>query len=358
MTHLSESDLRTELQAAQRRIQELEQQLALRNPAGAGMPADEQEYRTLVESSPYCIKVLDADGRVTSMNRAGLGMVDEACEADVVGQHMLTFVSDHDQERVSNLVDRALTGEASEFEFLAAVGLKFRSTLVPLRDEQGKITRLLSITLDVTDQQRLIDELDHRVKNNLAAVLALAEQTMQSARTPDDFFGVFSGRIQTLARSHEALAAARWTGVQLHELIGVAVGAQFGGDESRLSVNGDDVLICPRRCGPIALILHEMTTNAIKHGALASQSGRIEIKTNADDQTLTLVWSETSDAGGGSFVPGVGLGLIRGFVEFELKGGMDVSLPDAGLAATFTIPLDSIADAMPVDVGSCEVGHG
>lgn len=113
----------------------------------------EDKYRTLVESSPYCIHQIDPEGRFMSMNRAGLQMIDEDDEAFIVGVLYLGMVSVEDRERISRLMDRAFAGELAEFEFAAPSKHRFRSNFVPIFNAEGKIDRLLSITQDITEHK-------------------------------------------------------------------------------------------------------------------------------------------------------------------------------------------------------------
>ncbi len=114
----------------------------------------EEKYRTLVESSPYCIHQIDQDGRFISMNRAGLAMIKEEDETVIVGVPYLNTVCDEDKQRVAGLLTSALAGEYREFEFRSKTDQYFSSNFVPIRDAQGKVDRLLGITVDITERKR------------------------------------------------------------------------------------------------------------------------------------------------------------------------------------------------------------
>jgi two-component sensor histidine kinase len=278
------------------------------------------------------------------MNRSGLEMINERSESDIIGRHYLQVVCGQDFDRVAGLLDRALAGEPSEFDFLSSVGKYFRSNFVPIVQPDGGVSRLLSITQDITGRRRLVEELNHRVKNNLAAVLALAEQTRHSAQSIDDFMQTLDGRIRALARSHDALAGTQWEGVMLHEVARLAVQAYMPIESRRVQVSGDDVRLPARACGPLTLALHEMTTNAVKHGAFSTASGRVELVTAVDDaDELELTWREFDGRTIATpMVSGVGISLIRGFVEHELNGRLELDLAASGLSARMTIPLGAL----------------
>jgi len=118
------------------------------------LKSSEQKYRTLVETSPYCIHQIDIEGRIMSMNRAGLEMLGVADESSVIGLSSLEAVCKEDRERVSRLLEDAFAGASRDFEFQSVGGLDFRSTVVPKFDPQGKVNCLLGITQNVTDQVR------------------------------------------------------------------------------------------------------------------------------------------------------------------------------------------------------------
>ncbi len=113
----------------------------------------EEKYRKLVESSPYCIHQIDNDGRLVSMNRAGLKMLGLEKESDIVGVPYINAVSDENQKRISSLMEDAFKGEYSTFEFSGKEGKHFLSNFVPITDEDGVIDRLLGITQDITEQK-------------------------------------------------------------------------------------------------------------------------------------------------------------------------------------------------------------
>jgi PAS domain S-box-containing protein len=350
-------EITDELERTKARVVELERELERRKLAVEDLRRSEEKYRTLVESSPYCIKLIDENGRLLSMNRSGLEMINEKSEADIIGRHYLQVVCARDLERVTDLLDKALAGEASEFDFFASVGRFFRSNFVPIIDEGGRVTRLLSITQDVTDRRRLVEELNHRVKNNLAAMLALSKQTRRSAQSLDQFVETFDERIRALARSHEALSSTRWHGVQLHDVLRIAIEGYVPLDHGRVDISGDDVRLPSRACGPLTLALHEMTTNAVKYGAFASPEGSVAITTAIDDgQMLELRWVERAgERGEEPLVPGVGTNLIRGFVEHELNGSLDLHLGATGLVGLIRIPLGELGgDDERLGPGACE----
>jgi two-component sensor histidine kinase len=139
-------------------------------------------------------------------------------------------------------------------------------------------------------QRLLLNELNHRVKNTLAVVQAMAQGTL--ARTPDpkEFAKSFGGRVQALARVHTLLSETSWQGAKLLELIGdqVLLGPA---DETRLTAVGPAVRLHAQLALHMALILHELGTNSRKYGALSVPTGRVTVNWAADD-ALRIRWTE------------------------------------------------------------------
>lgn len=111
----------------------------------------EVKYRTLVESSPYCIREIDTQGRLLSMSSAGLNMLNKTDECDVLGTSYDSAVCEPDRKRIAKILDCAFLGESSEFEFQAVNGKEYRSVFTPVFDTDDKVNRLLSITQDITN---------------------------------------------------------------------------------------------------------------------------------------------------------------------------------------------------------------
>jgi len=207
--------------------------------------------------------------------------------------------------------------------------------------------RLVSVSvqiLDVTERKRaeatqrlLIGELNHRVKNTLASVQAIATQTLRHSAGPSDFAPTFIGRIHALARAHSLLSATTWQGARLRELIEGQL--QLGTiDPQRLSFAGPEIELSPEPALHLALVLHELGTNANKYGALSNEAGRVRLEWRLRGAMLELEWAET----GGPAVTAPGRrGFGTALIERSLKaeGGSAVAVFAAeGLRWTLTVP--------------------
>lgn len=167
-------------------------------------------------------------------------------------------------------------------------------------DRDGK--HFIGITQDVTRRKKaekritmLMRELAHRVKNQYAVILAMIRETKKQAQSPDDFEDLIRSRIAALSRSHDLLVHGEWERADLHELI-IAHLDNFG-VRDRLTTEGPEVLLSPTAAQYIGMAVHELATNAAKHGALSAPAGRVNISWSlageADQSVLTLRWEET-----------------------------------------------------------------
>lgn len=196
-------------------------------------------------------------------------------------------------------------------------------------------------------QQLLVAELNHRVKNTLATVQAIAAQTLRHSADPDEFATNFTGRIQALAQAHSMLSDATWKGADLAELIREQL--RLGSlDESRVTTSGPEVRLPPQLALHLAPILHELGTNARKYGALSAARGRIELQWSVSATSLSLVWVE--HGGPAVSLPeksGFGTMLIEQSVKAE-GGTADVSYRPDGVAwnITLVLPGGSAANAV------------
>ncbi|HKT76305.1 MAG TPA: response regulator [Sphingobium sp.] len=207
--------------------------------------------------------------------------------------------------------------------------------------------RLVSVNvqiLDVTERKRaedtqklLIGELNHRVKNTLASVQAIAVQTLRHSSGPSDFAPTFTGRIHALARAHSLLSSSTWQGAALRDLISgqLDIGAI---DLAQLKIEGPDLELAPELALHVALILHELVTNAHKYGALCTPAGEVCLSWKIEGDRLRILWAES----GG---PAVAIPTRKGFgtalIERSLKaegGQASVAYDPRGVRWTLTLP--------------------
>ncbi|MFG0328965.1 MAG: PAS domain S-box protein [Phycisphaerales bacterium] len=225
--------------------------------------------------------------------------------------------------------------------------VRWLHTLATPRDREDGALVWSGVTLDITErkewerrQRLMMDELDHRVKNTLASVIALAEQTVAQSNDLPSFGETFFGRIRSLAKTHEALAASKWSGVDLADVLRIVLRAYLDSNPPRLHLQGDSVRLPAAAAAPVTLAIHELTTNASKYGALSRATGEIDIHWSHEaDGSVHLQWTER---GGPEITepprPGFGVSLIEGLIEYELSGTARMRFDRAGLRCELSIP--------------------
>ena len=154
---------------------------------------------------------------------------------------------------------------------------------------------------DITERRKadevrnlLVGELNHRVKNTLAIVQSIAAQTARTSATIGQFIGRFNGRVQSLSSAHHMLTEAHWSGASLRELITSQI-AVSAGELQNVDIVGDDVFVPPQTALQMTLMLHELTTNALKYGSLSRPQGRVGISWTimaGEVPRIVLLWTE------------------------------------------------------------------
>ena len=193
-------------------------------------------------------------------------------------------------------------------------------------------------------QLLLVAELNHRVKNVLAVIRSLVRQSRQGEHSIDSFTADLQSRIHALSLAHDQLTQAHWKAAPLESLIEAEAQAWIGDDVMRLVLSGPPVVIEARAFQTLALVLHEMMTNAAKHGALSVDSGRLSVSWALEPNgALRLTWSEEN---GPAVAPpsrrGFGSIVIEQSVPFELRGEAKIEYRPKGVEATFLIPAEFV----------------
>jgi two-component system CheB/CheR fusion protein len=224
----------------------------------------------------------------------------------------------------------------------------FLCRLTAYRDADEKIDGVVATFVDITslvkseERQTLLAELNHRVKNLLTVVMALAKQTLAKTQGSEAFLT----RLHALSRSHELLARGSYEAVRMDEVVRQALTPYFSQHDPRLALKGPQIKLLPKAALSLGMILDELATNAVKYGALSNGSGRVSVdwssmtKPGDKRSTLTLRWRE--DGGPSVTAPkkkGFGLTLIDREVSYGLSGDSAYEFGDKGFSATLNIPL-------------------
>ena len=309
----------------------------------------------IVVSSDDAIVGKTLDGCVTSWN-AGATRIFGYEPKEMIGQSIIKIIPPELRQEEDEILAKLKRGEhIAHYETvrLAKDGRRLNISLSvsPVLDKTGRIIGASKIARDVTEKKRveaiqrvLIEELNHRVKNTLAMTQAIASQSLRHARSASDFVESFTGRVQALAKAHSLLTDRKLEGAELTELVREQV--TLGVADERVICSGPTVILGAQPAIHLALVLHELATNARKYGGLSVPQGRLSVKWevhSSGSRTLLLDWTES----GG---PQVSAPLTAGFgttlIERTLQthgGQATVRYGVTGVTCKLRLPLGETA---------------
>lgn len=214
----------------------------------------------------------------------------------------------------------------------------------------GSAKRMAGVSLDITERRRaedrqrlMLNELNHRVKNTLAAVQSIAFQTLRSARTPAEFKDAFEARLLALSETHNLLTRENWEGASLREVISGELDALGG--EDRAIVEGPDVQLSPKAAVAIGMAIHELATNAVKYGSLSVARGILSVGWRVRAGNLELDWRESN---GPPVTPpgrrGFGSRLLERGLAAELGGSVELAYGEQGVTCFMRLPLAALEE--------------
>ncbi len=295
-------------------IMSLVEDITLKNQAEEQLRESEHRFRTLVNNSPYCIHEIGLDGMLTSINKAGLGIVGLSEEHEIVGLPYLQNIGEKDLPRIADLQERAFKGEHSEFEYDSIYGKRFLSSFVPIKDKEGNVQRLMGMTQDVTERKKneetianslkekttLLSEIHHRVKNNLAIVSGLLQ--LQSNETNDErltlAFDQSINRIISIAMVHELLYKSQdLSSINIHSYLDSllpAITRTLKDDRKEIDVDIDieDYKMNINEAIPLGLLLNELFTNSFKYAFEDGKKGKITVRLKVEDNCVIVSYED------------------------------------------------------------------
>ncbi|UYY78960.1 sensor histidine kinase [Sphingomonas sp. R1] len=271
-----------------------------------------------------------------------------------MGDWMEVYVLPEDVPQMQAAIDEAVaTRQPLELEHRVrqadgSIGW-VASRAVPLTEEDGTLVEWFGAATDITAARRtnehlrlVINELNHRVKNTLAMVQAIAMRTFRAAPDMAVAQEQFAARLVALAQANDLLTGERWAGASLHSAIEQAVRPhQY--DPARCTLSGADLRVSPKTALAMALAMHELSTNAVKYGAWSNESGRVAIAWRIAGEQLLVEWREE---GGPIVTPparrGFGSRLIERGLAGELGGTVTLYFDPGGVRCTIEAPLAAV----------------
>ncbi|MDY8109977.1 PAS domain-containing protein [Fulvimarina sp. 2208YS6-2-32] len=320
-------------------------------------------FRRLFRQAPGMFAVLEGpDLRFTFVNDS---FRDLACDRTLLGRPFFQALPELEGQGVSELARHCLDGGGTVMGETVRMELRrsandeptsekfFDFTFSPLTDNKGAVIGLFFQGADRTQSMRatlrhriLVDELNHRVKNTLSMVQAMARQSFRSARDPEEARYAFEARIMALSQAHNILSARRWESAGLTTLLHQEL---VGLPADRISVSGPNVLLGSKAAIALAMVFHELTSNAVRYGALASDDGTLQIEWDCDlenqGRLLRLSWAEATPGTKPVMLrEGYGIRVLRRVIEGELGGDLTLEIGPDGLICQFDIMMSGVGE--------------
>jgi len=319
-----------------------------------------QHYVAIVESSHDAILSKDLDGVILSWNRGAQRLFGYTAE-EAIGRSVTMLIPADRPNEEPMILDRVRRGERIDhYETIRQRKdgslIDISLTVSPIKDQEGKIVGASKIARDISDRRRiqqqqdlLLQEMDHRIKNLFALSASVVSLSGRSANTVQDLVNSARDRLTALARAHALTLShsarddpERTKPTTLHSLIRAIVAPHEDRREAapRFAVIGCDMEISGAAISSFALLLHEFATNSTKHGALSADKGQIQIHCASHGENVIIVWTEH---GGPGVTPptenqGFGEFLIRATVTGQLGGEISQDWKPEGLVVRLSIP--------------------
>jgi two-component system CheB/CheR fusion protein len=310
----------------------------------------------IVEGSYEAILSADLDGYITTWNAAAERIFGYS-QGEALGQPLPRFLVGQDEAgddpelaAIWRLEDQPTRLERT-IRRKDGQPIEITLTASLVKDQSGQATAIALVVQDITERSHeeahrelLLHELSHRVKNMLATIQAIMNQTLNRAPSLEAFGQVFSQRLQGLAQTHSLLSQSEWQGVDLRQLVETTLEPYAGAGDNGYQVRGPDLTLAPQQAVSLGMALHELTTNAVKYGALAAAGGHIDIAwERVDDESgpmLKLRWQEnTKQPIEAPANKGLGRTLIEDGLAHELDAQVGLEFKTQGAHCGIDMPL-------------------
>jgi PAS domain S-box-containing protein len=310
-----------------------------------------QLFCDVLQALPAAIYTTDASGRVTFFNQA---CIDFAGRVPKIGDmwcvswklfHPDGSPLSHEDcpMAIALRENRPVRNMEAIAERPDGSRICFMPYPTPLRDAAGRLIGAVNMLVDITMRKqaeermmRLAWEVDHRANNLLAVIQAILHLT--KADTAEEFQAAFQGRLSALANVHRLFSVSRWTGADIRAIIEQELKPYAARNSKRIAISGGELRLTAAHAQAIAVCVHELATNAAKHGSLSNPSGKIAVSWRTDDARLSLHWQESD--GPRVAEPtrtGFGVGAVDGVVR-TLSGTITRQWKPEGLVCEFCFP--------------------
>ncbi len=333
-------------------------ELCIRNQSPDNDCAFMIDYESLFVTIPTPLMILDTQLRYVAANDRYLAVTSSRWE-DIGGRYIFEAFPEAPERwaAINDGFQRALAGETSRLEKLVFAirqpdgsvrDMYWTATHQPVRSRDGSIIGVMQNTTDVTSEvaaermrEVISQEYDHRVRNILTKVSAIARRTARSTSTMSQFIADFDPRIASMARAHQMLVHGGWEHLGLAELVDAELQPYAPQWAGQIVVTGDNIALSSRVAQALGMALHELATNAVKYGALSTPAGRLRVGwQRATDGALQIDWVESGLTG--LAVPshtGFGSSIIDRILPAETGGTVSRRFDPGGMTCEILLPL-------------------
>lgn len=320
---------------------------------------NEWNFRELLEALPAAIYTTDINGRITFFNQAAVDLwgrrpqsgSDQWCGSwRLYRMDGMPLPHDECPMAVALKENRPVRNVEAIAERPDGSRVPFMPYPTPLHDSSGALIGAVNMLVDTTHlkqaeqrQQVLINELNHRVKNTLATVQSIAAHSFRG-QAESHAHQWFEGRLLALSKAHDVLTCASWSGANLQDVVMQAVAPMCTLDENKFVIEGPPLQLAPPMALSLAMVIHELATNAVTYGAASVSAGQINISWSVNDMDganrLHLHWTES---GGPAVFPpqhrGFGSRLIEHGLAHELGATVQLQFQTSGVVCEIDAPL-------------------
>jgi PAS domain S-box-containing protein len=313
-------------------------------------------FRVIADYAPAILWITNPEGRCTYLNGAWFRFTGQA-EDRALGHGWLEVTHPDDRDECERI---AREGKAERVAFKLEYRLRTSNgdyrwvldTANPRFGTDGQFFGFVGSVVDIHDlklaeerHQLLIDELNHRVKNTLATVQALARQSARPGLVASEAWTAFEARLLSLASAHDLLTSNSWEGAKLPDVVDQAL---LHWERQQVEIRGPEVWLTSQQALSLSMALHELITNAAKYGALSSSSGRVTIQWRCPGSKVHFSWCER----GGPQVAeptkrGFGSRLLEQSLARDLQGEVTLKFAPDGLSCDITFPLETTGPLTP-----------
>lgn len=326
--------------------------ITLAKQAETELRASEERFRLMAENAPVMIWISDQNGKSVHLNQM-LRKFWGIAEENVQGFNWGATLHPKDAETVGNQVAHALENRSNfslKARYLDAQGhyrvLETRAH--PRFSPSGEFIGMIGANVDVTEREEaerarelLVDELNHRVKNTLSIVQGVAHQTFRNNTDTVEARRAFEGRLGALGHAHNLLTEANWENASFRELAQLTLDTK-GMNAGIVFLDGPKILLSPKQAVSLAMLLHELCTNARKYGAMSVDKGQVMLNWWTTDDARPQLWIRWHERGGPLVSPptrrGFGSVLLERTLAHDLDGRVTIDFKPEGLLCSIVIP--------------------